>query len=216
MVRGRERQTPTEALRDSENRILRSLPVSGGKGFNQLLEDTGVSPTTLSSHLKRLRNEEKVVRDVRSGRYFRTENGAKWLEVSAMVQRIERLANRAGSVGPGLGGSLFGRATSVCAMPSPGPSALSRVADEISGLLAERLVEVLFSDRIKPRLGRRPRMSHPPTTERTAKLLRTLPRIFIIEVQWDIVAKDLDPTLAASIWSRVNRRITATSEGETK
>ena len=63
-----------------------------------------------------------MARDVRTGGYIRTESGNRWLEVSAVVQRIVTLANQAGSVGPGRGGSVLGRATSVCAMPSPSRS----------------------------------------------------------------------------------------------
>src|SRR5439155_2261108 len=172
MPRGRLRQTPRDAWRDSENRILRCLPNMGGKGFNELMDETGVSPTTLSSHLKRLQNEEKVVRDLRTKRYIRTENGNRWLEVSAILQRAVKLAGLAGSVGPASGGGLLGRATSVCAMPSPGPSSLAGIADELPHLLAERFAELLLSDSIKPPLGRRPRVSRLPSTRRTAKLLQ--------------------------------------------
>ena len=214
MPRGRKRQTPTEAWRDSETRILRNLPLAGSESFGDLLEKTKVSPTTLSSHLRRLRSEEKVARDVRTGGYLRTESGNRWLEVSAIVQRIVTLANQAGSVGPGRGGSVLGRATSVCAMPSPGPSALSRVAGELPDILAESLMELLLFDRIKPGVRRRPKMSRVPSTRRTAKLLGKLPRIFIIEVQWDTVAKNLDPETAESIWNRVIRRTTARLQNE--
>src|SRR5947199_7750812 len=100
MPRGRKRQTPTEAWRDSETRILRNLPLAGSESFGDLLEKTKVSPTTLSSHLRRLRSEERVARDVRTDGYIRTESGNRWLELSAIVKRIVTLANQASVVWP--------------------------------------------------------------------------------------------------------------------
>src|SRR5947207_15908766 len=121
MPRGRWRQTPTEAWRDSETRILRSLPLTGSESFGDLLEKTRVSPTTLSSHLRRLRSEEKGARDVRTGGYIRTESGHRWLDVSAIVQRMVTLANQAGSRGTGRGGSGLGAVTSVWPIAPPRP-----------------------------------------------------------------------------------------------
>src|SRR5438132_5170224 len=104
MPRGRERQTPREAWFDSAGRILASLSERSAKGFNRLLVETRLSPTTLSSHLRGLADENKIVKDARTGLYRRTQGGDLWLEVPAVVRRILQSARTAGSRGPAVGG----------------------------------------------------------------------------------------------------------------
>src|SRR5947208_8412602 len=143
MPRGRIRQTPTEAAWDSERRILEAT-AHGWVGFNEIQRATRLAPSTLSAHLERLVAEGKVLKDIRTGRYARTREGEQWLDVRAVIQRVVGLSTRAGAVGPAHGADPFAAATSAFAMPSIGPSAMSRAATKLPPqLLAVLLEEVV-------------------------------------------------------------------------
>ena len=205
MPRGRERQTPREAWFDSAGRILASLSERSAKGFNRLLAETRLSPTTLASHLRGLADENKIVKDARTGLYRRTQGGDRWLEVPAIIQRILQLARTAGSVGPSEGDDIYASATSACAMPSPGPSGLATLADELPSLLAE----MLFEDRLRRGLITGLDSNDSPSVKRTGDVLRGLPRIFVLEVRWDRVADGLDAKGSQDLWHVVLRRANA-------
>jgi hypothetical protein len=202
LPRGRKRQTPREAWFESAGRILERLSERSAKGFNQLLDETRLSPTTLSSHLRGLANENKIIKDVRTGLYRRTQGGDRWLEVPAIVQRILQSAKTAGSVGPSKGGDVYASATSACAMPSPGPSGLAEIADEVPGLLARILVE----DRVRRGLVTGLVGNHALGVKETGDILRALPRIFVLEVQWERVADGLDRQSSQDLWRDVLSR----------
>jgi hypothetical protein len=88
-------------------------------------------------------------------------------------------------------------------MPSVGPSALSLAAKEVPQLLAD----IALEDRVNRGLIRKPSELFRPNLEATADLMRSLPRIFIFEVQWDRVANVLDRETNRRTWSRVVQRM---------
>src|SRR3989442_11845479 len=151
MPRGRIRQTPTEAWWDSERRILEAT-AHGWVGFNEIQRATGLAPSTLSAHLERLVAAGKLLKDIRTGRYARTREGERWLDIRAVIQRIVGLSSRAGAVARARGPDPFAAATSAFAMPSIGPSAISRAATK----LPRELLAVLLEDMVRRQDIKRP------------------------------------------------------------
>ena len=204
MPRGRSRQTPTEAWWDSEHRILEAT-VHGWVGFNGIQRATRLAPSTLSAHLERLVAEGKVLKDIRTGRYARTQEGERWLDIRALVQRIVALSTRAGAVGPAHGPDPFASATSAFAMPSAGPSAISRAATK----LPRQLLAVLLEDMVRRQDIERPSKQRTPSTKRTRAMMRTFPAIWILEIDWDSLAANLDTDAIRDVWEQVRRALPA-------
>lgn len=204
MPRGRMRQTPAEAWRESESRILMALrEYREGKGFNELQAETKLSPTTLSQHLGRLVQEGWAYRNPRTGGYYPTKEGDQWLDLSAVIQRMINMAGQAGAVGPFLGGPPGAEATSVYALPSPGTGALARLGNE----LPPRLLEVLLLDLVNRGLARKPNRSRVPGVGYTRGLLRRFPRILVLEIDWDGWAAKLDSRDVHDAWATLLPRL---------
>jgi len=204
MPRGRIRQTPTEAWWDSERRILEAT-AHGWVGFNEIQRAEGLSPSTLSAHLERLVAEGKVLKDIRTGRYARTREGEQWLDVRAVIQRVVGLSTRAGAVGQAHGPDPFAGATSAFAMPSMGPSAISRAATK----LPRQLLAVLLEDMVRRRDIERPSKHRAPSAKRTKATMRTFPRIWIFEIDWDALAAKVDADTTRAVWERVRNALSS-------
>ena len=202
MPRGRIRQTPTEAWWDSERRIL-DATAHGWVGFNEIQRAKGLSPSTVSAHLERLVAEEKVLRDIRTGRYAGTREGERWLDIRAVIQRIVGLSSRAGAVARARAPDPFAAATSAFAMPSIGPSAISRAATK----LPRELLAVLLEDMVRRQDIKRPSKHRMPSIKRTTATMRTFPRIWIFEIDWDVLGANLDPDAIRDVWERVRRAL---------
>src|SRR3989442_13299413 len=125
MPRGRIRQTPTEAWWDSERRILEAT-AHGWVGFNEIQRAKGLSPSTVSAHLERLVAEEKGLKDIRTGRYARTREGERWLDIRAVIQRIVGQSSRAGPGPPAHGPDPFAAAAPAFPLAPTGPPGISR------------------------------------------------------------------------------------------
>src|SRR5947209_2542915 len=177
MPKGRIRQTPTEAWWDSERRILEAT-AHGWIGFNEIQRAKGLAPSTVSAHLERLVAEGKVLKDIRTGRYARTREGERWLDIRAVIQRIVGLSTRAGAVGPAHGPDPFAAATSAFAMPSIGPSAISRTATK----LPPPLMAVLLEDMVRRQDIERPSRHRTPSTKLTKAMMRTLAQVCTFEI----------------------------------
>ena len=167
MPKGRIRQTPTEARWDSERRILEAT-AHRWVGFNEIQRVTGLAPSTVSAHLERFVAEGKVLRDIRTGRYAGTREGERWLDIRAVIQRIVGLSTRAGAVAQAHGPDPFAAATSAFAMPSIGPSAMSRAATK----LPPQLLAVLLEDMVRRQDIERPTKRRPPSAKRTKAVMR--------------------------------------------
>jgi|SRR2546425_1837062 len=202
MPRGRSRQTPTEAWWDSERRILEAT-AHGWVGFNGIQRATRLAPSTLSAHLERLVAEGKVLKDIRTGRYARTREGEQWLDVRAVIQRVVGLSTRAGAVGPAHGADPFAAATSAFAMPSIGPSGISRAATKVP----RQLLAVLLEDMARRKDIERPSKHRRPSAKRTMAMMRTFPRLWIFEIDWDLLAANLDSDAIRDVWERVRRAL---------
>ncbi|SRR6266566_904610 len=204
MPRGRIRQTPTEASWDSERRILEAT-AHGWVGFNEVQRATRLAPSTVSTHVERLVAEGKVLKDIRTGRYARTREGEQWLDIRAVIQRIVGLSTRAGAVAPAHGPDPFAAATSAFAMPSIGPSAISRAATK----LPQQLLAVLLEDMVRRQDIERPSKQRTPSIKRTRAMMRTFPGIWILEIDWDALAANLDTDAIRDAWERVRRALPA-------
>ncbi len=202
MPRGRVRQTPTEAWWDSERRILQTT-AHGWVGFNEIQSATHLAPSTLSAHLERLVAEGKLLKDIRTGRYARTPEGGRWLDIRAVIQRIVGLSTRAGAVAPAHGPDPFAAAASAFAMPSIGPSGISRAATN----LPRQLLAVLLEDTVRRKDIERPSKHRTPSTERTIAIMRTFPRIWIFEIDWDALAANLDVNTIRDVWEQVRNAL---------
>lgn len=204
MPRGRLRQTPTEAWWDSERRILEAT-ATGWRGFNEIQRITRLAPSTLSAHLERLVAEGKLLRDARTGRYRRTREGERWLDIRAVIQRIIRLSGRAGSVGPAQGPDPFAAASSGFALPSGGPSGLSRAASGVGRTILAALLE----DAVRRKDIQRPGKHRLPSRKRTLEIMPAFPRIWIFEIDWDKLAAGLDSSAFRDVWERVRGALPA-------
>src|SRR2546430_12601138 len=204
MPRGRIRQTPTEASWDSERRILEAT-AHGWVGFNEIQRTTRLAPSTVSAHVERLVAEAKILKDIRTGRYARTQEGERWLDIRALVQRIVALSTRAGAVGPAHGPDPCAAATSAFAMPSIGPSAISRAATK----LPRELLAVLLEDMVRRQDIERPSKQRTPSIKRTRAMMRTFPAIWILEIDWDSLAANLDTDAIRDVWEQVRRALPA-------
>src|SRR2546425_1628674 len=202
MPRGRIRRTPTEAAWDSELRILEAT-AHGWVGFNEIQRATGLAPSTVSAHVERLVVEGKILKDIRTGRYARTREGEQWLDIRAVIQRIVGLSTRAAAVGPAHGPDPFAAATSSLAMPSIGPSAISRAATK----LPRQLLAVLLEDMVRRQDIERPSKHRAPSVKRTKAMMRTCPRIWIFEIDWDALAAKLDADSTRAVWERVRNAL---------
>src|SRR3989449_1799812 len=202
MPRGRIRQTPTEAWWDSERRILEAT-AHGWVGFNEIQRAKGLSPSTVSAHLERLVAEEKVLKDIRTGRSARAREGERWLDIRAVIQRIVGQSSRAGSVAPAHGPDPFAAATTAFAMPSIGPSAISRAATK----LPRQLLAVLLEDMVRRQDIERPSKQRTPSIKRTKAMIRTFPRIWIFEIDWDVLAANLDADTTRAVWEQVRNAL---------
>src|SRR2546425_9209577 len=202
MPRGRVRQTPTEAWLASERRILEAT-AHGSTGFNEVQRAARLAPSTLSAHLERLAAEGKVLKDLRTGRYARTQKGERWLDIRAVIQRIVGLSSRAGAVGRAYGPDPFAAATSAFAMPSAGPSAISRAGTK----LPRQLLAVLLEDMVRRQDIGRPSKQRTPSIKRTKAMMRTFPRIWIFEIDWDVLATNLDADTTRAVWEQVRNAL---------
>lgn len=229
MPRGRIRETPEAAWRESERRILQHLPEHGrGTGFNELQRRTKVSPTTLSGHLARLVREGKAIRDLRTRRYLRTEAGRKWLDIRALLQEIADTADRIGLVGlpqekgapskslewveggaspRSISSSLAAKRrrglaapAAAYALPSPGPSGLTAIANT----LPETVGAILLADRRRRDLLPRAQRSGVPSIEATRDAIRGLPGLLILKIDWVSAADALDVEAARQLWKQIS------------
>ena len=202
MPKGRIRQTPTEARWDSERRILEAT-AHRWVGFNEIQRVTGLAPSTVSAHLERFVAEGKVLRDIRTGRYAGTREGERWLDIRAVIQRIVGLSTRAGAVAQAHGPDPFAAATSAFAMPSIGPSAMSRAATK----LPPQLLAVLLEDMVRRQDIERPSKRRAPSIKLTKAMMRTFPRIWIFEIDWDALAATLEPDTVRAVWEQVRNAL---------
>ncbi len=203
MPRGRIRQTPEGAWRDSEGRILKCLRGHReGKGFNQIQKETGLSTTTVAAHLKLLVSKNKVFRDPRDGLYRLTAGGGEWLDIQAVIQRVLDLAPRAGAVGPAAQRRPGSLASRVYAMPSRGPGALNRMANDVPPLVQE----ILLADLVQRGLVPKAKGLESFDPEGVRALVQGLPALVLLELDWRGWSEEQDTPAAREAWRRAMHR----------